>query len=60
MFLVLFVFLLEIEFNGIFSSNDSYRNCIIENFKREFYFIIYLIIFVWGVLGNGFFIYVFL
>ncbi|XP_028610081.1 cysteinyl leukotriene receptor 2 [Grammomys surdaster] len=36
------------------------RNCAIENFKKEFYPIIYLIIFVWGALGNGFSIYVFL
>uniref|UniRef100_A0A9L0T5F2 Cysteinyl leukotriene receptor 2 n=1 Tax=Equus caballus TaxID=9796 RepID=A0A9L0T5F2_HORSE len=50
----------ETEPNGTFSSNDSHRNCTIENFKREFYPIIYLIIFVWGALGNGFSIYVFL
>ncbi|XP_031216870.1 cysteinyl leukotriene receptor 2 [Mastomys coucha] len=36
------------------------RSCTIENFKKEFYPIIYLIIFVWGALGNGFSIYVFL
>lgn len=41
-------------------SNDTDRNCTIENFKKEFYPIIYLIIFVWGALGNGFSIYVFL
>lgn len=38
----------------------SDKNCTIENFKRGFYPIIYLIIFVWGALGNGFSIYVFL
>ncbi|XP_051016552.1 cysteinyl leukotriene receptor 2 [Acomys russatus] len=40
--------------------NNSGGNCTIENFKKEFYPIIYLIIFVWGALGNGFSIYVFL
>ncbi|XP_015394482.1 cysteinyl leukotriene receptor 2 [Panthera pardus] len=46
--------------NGIFSSNDNNTDCSIENFKRGFYPIVYLIIFVWGTLGNGFSIYVFL
>ncbi|XP_021083352.1 cysteinyl leukotriene receptor 2 [Mesocricetus auratus] len=41
-------------------SNNSGRNCTIDSFKKEFYPIIYLIIFVWGALGNGFSIYVFL
>ncbi|XP_010635293.1 cysteinyl leukotriene receptor 2 [Fukomys damarensis] len=40
-------------------SNGS-RNCMIESFKKEFYPIVYLIIFVWGALGNGLSIYVFL
>ncbi|XP_076786860.1 cysteinyl leukotriene receptor 2 [Arvicanthis niloticus] len=44
------------EVTETFSNN---RNCAIENFKKEFYPIIYLIIFVWGALGNGFSIYVF-
>ncbi|XP_020026449.1 cysteinyl leukotriene receptor 2 isoform X2 [Castor canadensis] len=47
----------EMEPNGTFSNN---RNCTIENFKREFYPIVYLIIFVLGALGNGFSVYVFL
>ncbi|XP_052046934.1 cysteinyl leukotriene receptor 2 [Apodemus sylvaticus] len=38
----------------------SNRNCTIGSFKKEFYPIIYLVIFVWGALGNGFSIYVFL
>lgn len=42
------------------SSNNSDRNCTIENFKKEFYPIVYLVIFVWGALGNGFSIYVLL
>ncbi|XP_037383210.1 cysteinyl leukotriene receptor 2 [Talpa occidentalis] len=46
--------------NGNFSSNDSNSNCISEDFKKNFYPIVYLIIFVWGFLGNGFSIYVFL
>ncbi|XP_029792624.1 cysteinyl leukotriene receptor 2 [Suricata suricatta] len=46
--------------SGTFSSNDSNSNCSIENFKRDFYPIVYPIIFVWGTLGNGFSIYVFL
>ncbi|XP_019506378.1 PREDICTED: cysteinyl leukotriene receptor 2 [Hipposideros armiger] len=50
----------EMEPNGNFSNNNSHRNCTTENFKREFYPIVYLIIFVWGTLGNGFSIYVFL
>ncbi|CAO2591557.1 Cysteinyl leukotriene receptor 2 [Lemmus lemmus] len=41
-------------------SNNSHRNCTIENFKEEFYPIVYLVIFVWGALGNGLSIYVFL
>nr|6RZ6_A Chain A, Cysteinyl leukotriene receptor 2,Soluble cytochrome b562,Cysteinyl leukotriene receptor 2 [synthetic construct]6RZ7_A Chain A, Cysteinyl leukotriene receptor 2,Soluble cytochrome b562,Cysteinyl leukotriene receptor 2 [synthetic construct]6RZ8_A Chain A, Cysteinyl leukotriene receptor 2,Soluble cytochrome b562,Cysteinyl leukotriene receptor 2 [synthetic construct]6RZ9_A Chain A, Cysteinyl leukotriene receptor 2,Soluble cytochrome b562,Cysteinyl leukotriene receptor 2 [synthetic constr len=45
--------------NGTFSNNNS-RNCTIENFKREFFPIVYLIIFFVGVLGNGLSIYVFL
>ncbi|XP_006879657.1 PREDICTED: cysteinyl leukotriene receptor 2 [Elephantulus edwardii] len=40
------------------SNNDS--DCTIENFKREFYPVVYLIIFIWGALGNGFSIFVFL
>ncbi|XP_011370341.1 cysteinyl leukotriene receptor 2 [Pteropus vampyrus] len=50
----------EIEPNGTFSNNNSYKNCTNENFKRDFYPIVYLIIFVWGALGNGFSIYIFL
>ncbi|XP_036759997.1 cysteinyl leukotriene receptor 2 [Manis pentadactyla] len=50
----------EMERNGNFSNHNSYRNCTIDNFKRDFYPIVYLTIFVWGVLGNGFSIYVFL
>ncbi|XP_025730749.1 cysteinyl leukotriene receptor 2 isoform X2 [Callorhinus ursinus] len=50
----------EMEPNGTFSSNNSNGNCTIENFKRDFYPTVYLIIFVWGTLGNGFSIYVFL
>ncbi|XP_004444119.2 PREDICTED: cysteinyl leukotriene receptor 2 [Ceratotherium simum simum] len=50
----------EKELNGTFSSNNSNRNCTIEDFKRDFYPTVYLIIFVWGALGNGFSIYVFL
>ncbi|XP_008055140.1 cysteinyl leukotriene receptor 2 [Carlito syrichta] len=48
--------------NGTFSSNNNNnnKNCTIENFKKEFYPIVYLIIFVWGALGNGLSIYVFL
>ncbi|CAH6825241.1 cysteinyl leukotriene receptor 2 [Phodopus roborovskii] len=41
-------------------SNNSDRNCTIESFKKEFYPIIYLVIFIWGALGNGFSIYIFL
>ncbi|KAM5288044.1 cysteinyl leukotriene receptor 2 [Ctenodactylus gundi] len=40
--------------------NNSIRNCTTENFKKEFYPVVYLIIFVWGALGNGLSIYVFL
>ncbi|XP_033032779.1 cysteinyl leukotriene receptor 2 isoform X1 [Trachypithecus francoisi] len=50
----------EMEPNGTFSNNNNSRNCTIENFKREFFPVVYLIIFVWGVLGNGLSIYVFL
>lgn len=46
--------------NGTFSNNNSNGNCTIENFKKDFYPTVYLIIFVWGTLGNGFSIYVFL
>ncbi|KAL2770251.1 cysteinyl leukotriene receptor 2, partial [Daubentonia madagascariensis] len=49
----------EMEPNGTFSNNNN-ENCTIENFKREFYPIAYLIIFVWGALGNGLSIYVLL
>ncbi|XP_075389043.1 cysteinyl leukotriene receptor 2 [Tenrec ecaudatus] len=44
------------------SSNNKNNNsdCMIENFKREFYPIVYLIIFVCGALGNGFSIFIFL
>ncbi|KAL1780984.1 cysteinyl leukotriene receptor 2 [Sigmodon hispidus] len=41
-------------------SNTSDRNCTIESFKKEFYPIVYMAIFVLGALGNGFSIYVFL
>ncbi|XP_067569043.1 cysteinyl leukotriene receptor 2 [Pseudorca crassidens] len=50
----------EMEPNGNFSNHNSNRNCTIETFKREFYPIVYLAIFIWGALGNGFSIYVFL
>ncbi|KAM9050095.1 LOW QUALITY PROTEIN: cysteinyl leukotriene receptor 2 [Megaptera novaeangliae] len=50
----------EMEPNGSFSNHNSSRNCTIEIFKREFYPIVYLVIFIWGALGNGFSIYVFL
>ncbi|EPY81638.1 LOW QUALITY PROTEIN: cysteinyl leukotriene receptor 2 [Camelus ferus] len=50
----------DVEPNGTSSNHHSNRNCTIENFKREFYPIVYLIIFIWGALGNGFSIYVFL
>ncbi|XP_058898257.2 cysteinyl leukotriene receptor 2 [Kogia breviceps] len=50
----------EMDPNGNFSNHNSSRNCTIETFKREFYPIVYLVIFIWGVLGNGFSIYVFL
>lgn len=50
----------EMEPNGTFSNNNSNGNCTIENFKKDFYPTVYLIIFVWGTLGNGFSIYVFL
>ncbi|KAG8524715.1 Cysteinyl leukotriene receptor 2 [Galemys pyrenaicus] len=46
--------------NDTFGGNDSNRNCISEDFKKNFYPIAYLIIFVWGLLSNGFSIYVFL
>ncbi|XP_006837708.1 PREDICTED: cysteinyl leukotriene receptor 2 [Chrysochloris asiatica] len=47
----------EMEQHVNFSNNSS---CIIDNFKREFYPVMYLIIFIWGALGNGFSIFVFL
>ncbi|KAM9192759.1 cysteinyl leukotriene receptor 2 [Dugong dugon] len=50
----------EMEQNVDFSNSNNNSNCTIENFKREFYPIMYLIIFVWGTLGNGFSIFVFL
>lgn len=50
----------EMESNGTFTSNNSNGNCTIENFKKDFYPTVYLIIFIWGTLGNGFSIYVFL
>ncbi|XP_047579358.1 cysteinyl leukotriene receptor 2 isoform X3 [Lutra lutra] len=50
----------EMESNGTFTSNNSNENCTIENFKKDFYPTVYLIIFIWGTLGNGFSIYVFL
>ncbi|XP_049708941.1 cysteinyl leukotriene receptor 2 isoform X2 [Elephas maximus indicus] len=50
----------EMEQNVNFSDSNNNSNCTIENFKREFYPIMYLIIFVWGALGNGFSIFVFL
>ncbi|XP_066239817.1 cysteinyl leukotriene receptor 2 isoform X1 [Saccopteryx leptura] len=52
--------ILEMELNGTFSNNNIHKNCTTENFKRNFYPIVYLIIFVWGSLGNGISIYVFL
>lgn len=54
------IFTSEMEPNDNISNNNSDRNCPIENFKRDFYPIVYLIIFVCGTLGNGFSIYVFL
>ncbi|XP_027627604.1 cysteinyl leukotriene receptor 2 isoform X1 [Tupaia chinensis] len=60
MSLLPFTFRPEMEPNDTFSNNNSNGNCTIENFKREFYPIVYLIIFIWGALGNGFSIYVFL
>ncbi|KAM6178200.1 cysteinyl leukotriene receptor 2 [Rhynchocyon petersi] len=56
--LPLFTSKAEMEQNNSFSNNNS--NCTIDNFKREFYPVVYLIIFVWGSLGNGFSIFVFL
>lgn len=50
----------EMETNSTFSDHHSDRNCTAEYFKREFYPIVYLVIFIWGALGNGFSIYVFL
>ena len=50
----------EMEPNGTFNNNNSHRNCTTENFKKDFYPIVYLLIFVWGALGNDFSIYVFL
>ncbi|XP_021113503.1 cysteinyl leukotriene receptor 2 [Heterocephalus glaber] len=40
--------------------NNSSKNCMIESFKKEFYPIVYLTIFVWGALRNGLSFYVFL
>ncbi|KAM4859821.1 cysteinyl leukotriene receptor 2 isoform 1-T2 [Thomomys bottae] len=40
--------------------NSRSMNCMIENFKREFYPVVYPIIFIWGVLGNGFSLVIFL
>lgn len=50
----------EMEPNGTFNNNNSHRNCTTENFKKDFYPIVYLLIFVWGALGNDFSLYVFL
>ncbi|XP_016060878.1 PREDICTED: cysteinyl leukotriene receptor 2 [Miniopterus natalensis] len=50
----------EMEPNGTLGNNNSHRSCTTESFKRDFYPVVYLIIFVWGALGNGFSIYVFL
>lgn len=50
----------EMDPNSTFNNDNRNRNCTIENFKRDFYPIVYLTIFVWGILGNGFSIYVFL
>ncbi|XP_004472907.3 cysteinyl leukotriene receptor 2 [Dasypus novemcinctus] len=48
----------EMESNGNLSNGSGC--CSTENFKRVFYPIVYLIIFVWGILGNGFSIFIFL
>ncbi|XP_007944548.2 cysteinyl leukotriene receptor 2 [Orycteropus afer afer] len=50
----------EMDQNVNFSNCNNNSTCAIENFKREFYPIAYLIIFVWGALGNGLSIFVFL
>uniref|UniRef100_A0A4X1SIT4 Cysteinyl leukotriene receptor 2 n=1 Tax=Sus scrofa TaxID=9823 RepID=A0A4X1SIT4_PIG len=50
----------EMEPNSTLGNHNSNRSCTTENFKREFYPIVYLVIFIWGALGNGFSIYVFL
>ncbi|KAM9610223.1 cysteinyl leukotriene receptor 2 isoform 2-T2 [Trichechus inunguis] len=50
----------EMEQNVDFSNSNNNSKCTIGNFKREFYPIMYLIIFIWGALGNGFSIFVFL
>ncbi|XP_051688204.2 cysteinyl leukotriene receptor 2 [Oryctolagus cuniculus] len=50
----------EMEPNSTLSSYNSSKDCMIDNFKQEFYPVIYLIIFVLGALGNGFSIYIFL
>lgn len=42
------------------SSSSGGRNCTIETFKRDFFPTVYLIIFIWGILGNGCSVYVFL
>ncbi|XP_077014333.1 cysteinyl leukotriene receptor 2 [Tamandua tetradactyla] len=48
------------EMEATVAPGNNSENCTIENFKRNFYPIVYLIIFVWGALGNGFSIFVFL
>ncbi|XP_042541448.1 cysteinyl leukotriene receptor 2 isoform X1 [Dipodomys spectabilis] len=58
MSLPLFSSMPEMEPNGTLNNSNMY--CTIENFKQEFYPIIYPIIFIWGVLGNGFSVYIFL
>ncbi|XP_070265160.1 cysteinyl leukotriene receptor 2 [Myotis yumanensis] len=50
----------EMEPNDTFSNNNSHKDCLIGKFKRDFYPVVYLIIFVLGALGNSFSIYVFL
>ncbi|XP_040846987.1 cysteinyl leukotriene receptor 2 [Ochotona curzoniae] len=53
-------FVAAMEINSTLSSYNSSRDCAIKNFKKDFYPIVYLIIFVWGILGNGFSVYIFL
>ncbi|XP_012668200.1 cysteinyl leukotriene receptor 2 [Otolemur garnettii] len=66
MFLPTLISTSEMEPNSTFNNNNNdnnnnkNENCTVENFKREFYPVIYLIIFVGGTLGNGLSIYVFL